>query len=143
LSGYVTSRETGLVGHEFELGEQARILYTDEGTTLASINGNGSINMHSNWLNIGGKIGYVVCRSGVENMMTYHHSTERNRSCDYINLIGENSPDWKNDWACVVTFLNQVQSETATWADNIVFKVEGNSATCQIGNQLVSVEFNY
>jgi hypothetical protein len=138
LSGSVTSRETGLVGHEFELGERERVLYTDDGTTLASIYGNESINMHSNWLNIGGKIGYIVCRNGVENMMTYHHSTERNRNCDYINLIGEGSSEWKNDWACVVTFLNQDQAMTDKWADRIVFEVEGNSATCKIGDQLVN-----
>jgi len=143
LSGSITSRETGLVGHEFELGEPERILYTDEGTTIVSIDGNESMKMHSNWLNIGDKTGYVVCRKGMENIMTYHHSTERNRNCDYINLIGEGSSEWKNDWACVVTFLNQDQAETATWAENIAFEVDGNSATCKIGNQIVSVDFNY
>jgi hypothetical protein len=89
LSGSVTSRETGLVGHEFELGKPERLLYTDEGTTIVSIDGNESMKMNSNWLNIGGKTGYVVCRNGEENMMTYHYSTEKNRNCDYINLIGK------------------------------------------------------
>ena len=75
--------------------------------------------------------------------MTYHHSTERNRNCDCINLIGEGSSDWINDWACVVTLLNQAPAETATLADKIVFEVIGNSATCKIGNRIISVDFNY
>ena len=73
--------------------------------------------------------------------MTYHYSTERNRNCDYINLIGETGSEWTSDWACVVTFLNQDEVGTATWADNVVFKVDGNAATCKIGEQTVSVEF--
>ena len=141
VSGSITSRETGLVGHEFELYEPERILYIEDGTAIVSINGNESIKMYTNWLNIGGKIGYVVCRNGVDNMMTYHYSTERNRNCDYINLIGETGSEWTGDWACVVTFLNQDEVETATWAEKVVFNVDGNSATCKIGDQTVSVDF--
>lgn len=141
ISGAVTSRETGLVGHEFELLEPERILYTDGGTTVVSKTGDKSIKMVTNWLNIGGKIGYVVCRNGSENLMTYHSSIQKGFNCDYINLVGESSSEWASDWACVVTFLNQDQVNTASWADKVVFKVVGNSATCKIGKEEVSVNF--
>ena len=141
ISGSVTSRETGLVGHEFELWEPERILYTGEGSETVSVNGDGSVRMFTNWLNIGSKIGYVVCRNGPENMMTYHYSDERTRDCDYITLIGESSAEWTSDWACVVTFLNQSQDQTAKCAKNVVFKVKGNSATCTIGKEKIVVDF--
>jgi hypothetical protein len=96
----------------------------------------------SNWMNIGGKIGYVVCRTGIENVMRYHYSTEKNRNCDYINLVGELSSDWTRDWACVVTFPNQDQAATESWAKKVVFKVDGNTAWCTIGNQIVSADFS-
>ena len=60
-----------------------------------------------------------------------------------VQIKVEGSSEWTNDWACVITFLNQDQAETATWAENIAFEVEGNSSTCKIGNQIVSVDFNY
>ena len=142
LSGLVSSRETGLVGHEFELGESHRNIYTGEGTRVASTNVSEPLKINSNWLNIGGKIGYVVCRSGMENIMTYHHSTERNRNCDYINLVGESCSDWATDWACVVTFPNQDQAETACWAEKVVFKVDGNAASCTIGDQKIKSAFD-
>ncbi len=141
MSGSLISRETGLVGHEFELGERERKLYTDDGTSTASIYGDGPIIWHSNWLNIGGKIGYVVCRQGIENLMTYHYSIERNRNCDYITLIGEESSDWTGDWACVVTFQNQDEGETSRWAEKVVFEVDGDTAICKIGDQTIKVDF--
>ena len=142
ITGPVNSRETGLVGHEFELGDSQRKLYTGDGTTMATTSGAESIEIQSNWLNIGGKIGYVVCRTGIQNIMTYHYSTERNRNCDFINLIGETSSDWTTDWACVVTFPNQDQAATARWAEKIVFNVDGNTAICTIGDQTLTVDFS-
>jgi hypothetical protein len=141
LRGSVGSRETGLVGHEFELGESQRKLYTKAGIKMASTNGAEPMEIHSSWLNIGGKIGYMVCRNGIENIMTYHYATERNRDCDYITLIGESHSTWTTDWACVVTFLNQDQTGTAGWAGKVDFRVDGNTATCIIGDQAITAVF--
>lgn len=109
---------------------------------VVTMDGHKSIEMHSNWLNIGDKIGFVVCRNGIENVMTYHYSTERNRNCDYINLVGESSSEWTRDWSCVVTFLYQDQAATASWAEKVVFSVDGNTAICTIGDQTVTAKFN-
>ena len=73
--------------------------------------------------------------------MTYHYSTQRNRNCDYINLIGESSSEWTTDWACVVTFPNQDQAATALWAEKVVFSVDGNTASCMIGDLIVTADF--
>lgn len=141
ISGVITSRETGLIGHEFEQYEPDRILYHDNGASVVNVNGGQSFNVSSNWLNIGDKIGYVVCRNGQDNIITYHTAFERDRNCDYINLIGEKDSKWSDDWACVVTFLNQKHTLTADWVDKVDFRVKGDSATCKIGNEKITVNF--
>jgi hypothetical protein len=141
VSGTVTSRETGLVGHEFELSGSDRVLYSAGNKLIVSQDGKEAGRIQSNWLNIGGKTGYVICRNGPQNIITYHAVREKDRNCDYINLIGEESSDWEKDWACLVTFLNQDEVQTSRWAENVIFRVKGNSATCKIGNEKVSVSF--
>jgi len=141
MTGSVKSRETGIIGHAFELGDPDRIIYSNGNSLPISAHGIGEIALSSNWLNIGGKIGYVICRNGQKNVITYHSVTDKGRNCDYINLIGEDRSDWKSDWACVVTFLNQNQIQTAECAKAVVFKVNGSSATCEINGEKISVNF--
>jgi hypothetical protein len=62
---------------------------------------------------------------------------------EWISLIGEAPPVLAPDasWACVVTFLNQRSSDTAAWSSRLRFSVDGDRATCQIGEETVTVEF--
>ncbi len=96
----------------------------------------------SHWLNVGGQIGYVVCRpAGRQNVIRYHDLQQGEgrvpKLQEWFSLIGDASTDsltTGEDWACIVTFLNQAPAETETWARRVTLNVTGDQARCQIGS---------
>jgi hypothetical protein len=147
----LTARETGVVGHEYEFGTNRRVLYGRFGKKeVRGVGGRaGVLQLNTDWLNIGGRIGYVVRRAqGRENVLRYHDLTKGvgrvPKLEEWLSLIGDRDPSAvppTGDWACVVTFLNQPPSETALSAGRVKFSVDGNAATCRIGQDAIRVDF--
>ncbi len=46
-----------------------------------------------------------------------------------------------SDWACLVTFLNQTADQTSDSARQVHFEVNGQTATCRVGSDLLHVDF--
>jgi len=148
----VTSRETGVVGHEYDLGTNERILHGRFGTQRL-VGAGGEAKTHewrTDWLNVGDRAGYVVCRTeGRDNLVRYRDLTQGTgrvpKLVEWFSLIGDHDskalPD-QGDWACIVTLLNQPASETEGWAGRVRFSVDGNQTTCRIGANAVRVDFD-
>jgi hypothetical protein len=148
----ITSRETGIVGHEYELGHNHRILSGRHGMTkTVGIGGRQprAIEMETDWLNIGGRVGYVVRRvDGQRNTVHYHDQVQGSgrvpKLQEWLSLIGERDTEWSArgmDWACLVTFLNQDALQTSDWPERVRFAVDGDVATCRIGEDVIRVDF--
>ncbi len=149
--GQLRERETGIVGHEYPMGQNERVLRGRHGSTrVIGIGGGDAVTlMPTDWLNVGDRIGYVVCRtSGRSNVMRYHGEERGSGRVpllqEYFSLVGDEAGTSSSgeDWACIVTFLNQSADETAALVDRIVFAVQGNTATCQVGSDFVRVDFD-
>jgi len=147
----LTARETGIVGHEYDLGTNRRELYGRFGKKqLVALGGQVEVHeLKTDWLNIGDRVGYVVWRDDQqENLMRYHDQAKGSgrvpKLQEWLSLIGEQDPTAyasADDWACVVTFLNQPAKETAGWAERVQFHVQGNTATCRVGDDVIRVDF--
>ncbi|MCL4192591.1 MAG: hypothetical protein KJZ87_12740, partial [Thermoguttaceae bacterium] len=137
-------RETGVIGLEYPLGSNERVLHGAWGAIKTTGYG-GAARIHAlagNWLNIDNQVGYVVLRSdGRPNVFHYH---DENRGTgrvpqlqEWISLVGETAPVSFADptWDCIVTFLNQTAEETQRWADRVEFTVSDRSAVCTIGDE--------
>ena len=148
----IASRETGIIGHEYELGHNDRVLSGRHGTTR--IEGIGGvkprvIEMETDWLNIADCFGYVVRRlDGQHNLMRYHDQLRGSgrvpKLQEWLSLIGERNADWSargTDWACLATFLNQDAAQTSDWTRRVQFSVDGDVATCRIGEDVIRVDF--
>jgi hypothetical protein len=146
----IKSRETGIVGHTYALGENQRVLTGRHGSTRVVGLGGGDVvtTMPTDWLNIGDRVGYVVRRpGGAANVMRYH-GQERGTGRvpllqEYVGLVGDGDESkWPGaDWACVVSFLNQTAAQTARWAERLVVSAEGDLVTCRIGEDFIRVDF--
>ena len=148
----VTSRETGVVGHEYDLGTNERVFHGPFGTQqVVGVGGEAKTHeWRTDWLNVGDRIGYVVCRvEGHENLVRYHDLAQGTgrvpKLLEWFSLIGD--PDStamadQGDWACIVTFLNQPAGDTERWAGRLQFIADGDQATCRIGANMVRVDFN-
>jgi len=150
--GYrITSRRTGIVGHEYDVGTNERTLYGRFGSRqLVGVGGEAKLHeWHTNWLNLGDRVGYVVCRvEGHDNVVRYHDLSKGSgrvpKLQEWFSLIGESdpiTPTDQGDWACVVTFLNQPAAKTAEWVQRVDFRVEGHTAVCHVGDFSVNVDF--
>ncbi|MBN1911563.1 MAG: hypothetical protein JW818_17610, partial [Pirellulales bacterium] len=145
------SRETGVIGHEYPLGENTRTFFGQFGQQEVVGVGNARAvrTLESDWLNIGGQVGYVVRReAGHDNLMRYHdepHGEGRvPKLQEWFSLVGDRDPaplSGEGDWACVVTFLNQSPEQTARWAQRVRFTIDGDTATCRIGSDVVAVDY--
>ncbi len=143
------SRETGVIGLEYDLGKNTRALHGDFGT-LEVMGYGGEVKTHQlkcNWLNIDNRIGYVICRSdGPLNIIRYHDKDAGSgrvpKLQEWLSLVGEFPPSLPSDrnWACVVTGLNQDAQETARWSRQVQFVVNGNWATVKFGKISVTAE---
>jgi len=146
----LTERETGVVGLEYPLGSNHRVLHGPWGKLAAQGYG-GEAKIHTldgDWLNIDERVGYVVRRAdGQRNLIRYHDESRGSgrvpKLQEWISLVGQNEamPPSAPSWACVVTFLNQTARDTASRAGDVQFRVEGNAATCQIGEETIRVDF--
>jgi hypothetical protein len=146
----VMTRETGVVGHEYPLDANTRSLYGRFGRKEVIGLGNKAAVRHleTDWLNVGGYVGYVVCRNeGRRNVMRYHDYAEGQgrvpKLQEWFSLIGEadSTPIVDSDWACIVTFLNHTPEETSQWANRVRLEVNGGVATCRVGSTAVRVDF--
>jgi len=147
----ITHRETGVIGHEYDLGKNTRTVYGRFGQ--ATVHGTGGEERlrqwPSDWFNVGGRIGYVVKRSPERaNVIRYHDAREGSgrvpKLQEWFSLVG--NADVKaiapeGDWACVVTFLNQTSNATGACVDTIRFNVSGDMATCRMGDEVIKVDF--
>ncbi len=147
----IVSRETGIIGHTYPLNANERVLTGRHGSTRVIGLGGGDdvMEMRTDWLNLAGRVGYVVRRSKDRANVVRYHGQERGTGRvpmlqEYVSLVGDSNgvrgPGL--DWACVVTFLNQAASETAKSADNVEFTVEDGSAQCTVGSDVVRIDFN-
>jgi hypothetical protein len=149
--GFVlASRETGVIGLEYPLGVNKLDLCGEFGT-LKTIGYGGQAEVRTlktNWLNLGGRVGYVVCRpAGEANVMRYHDQSAGAGRVpqlqEWISLVGNAEPRVPpgGSWACVVTLLNRDAGGTAEAARSVRFEAERDRATCQIGEDEMAVEF--
>ena len=146
----VAGRETGVVGHEYALGSNARRLYGPFGSIqIEALGGEPRVHeLAGDWLNLGDRVGYVVRRAGRrENLMRYHDFARGTgrvpKLQEWLSLIGDRdgSPLESPDWACVVTLLNQPSRATAEWAPRVRFEIDGERATCRVGRDEVRIDF--
>ncbi|MBN2212234.1 MAG: discoidin domain-containing protein [Sedimentisphaerales bacterium] len=151
--GYtVTSRETGIIGHEYPLGVNTRTLYHESGSTVVVgvSTPEQIITINTDWFNVGDKVGYVIRRQGGrDNLVRYHDFIDGvgrvPKLQEWFSLVGENNPSiWATggDWVCIVTFLNQQSAQTAVQSTLVDFQVDGDMATCTIGEIGVQVDFS-
>lgn len=141
----VTSRETGIVGHEYPLDSNTRTLYGRFGRREVVGLGNPEAihPLKTDWLNIDGHVGYVIRRNpSHQNVMRYHDQAEGigrvPKLQEWLSLIGEADPVSRlsaDDWACAVTFLNQGPEKTVERADRVRFDIDGHIATCHLGEK--------
>ncbi|MFV1968284.1 MAG: hypothetical protein ACC628_22905 [Pirellulaceae bacterium] len=144
----IVSRQTGIIGHEYDIGTNERTLYGRFGARrLVGVGGEAKVHeWHTDWLNLGDRVGYVVCRAeGHDNIVRYHDLTKGSgrvpKLQEWFSLIGDRGPVALADWACVVTFLNQPAAETAEWVRRVDFRVDGHAATCRVGDYSVNIDF--
>lgn len=147
----LAARETGVVGHEYEFGTNRRLLYGRFGRKeVRGFGGRpGVLQLDTDWLNIGGRVGYVVRRTeGRANVVQYHDLTKGEgrvpKLQEWLSLIGDRDPSAlpsRGDWACLVTFLNQSPDQTAQSAGRVELDVNGDHATCSIGQDAFAVDF--
>ncbi len=145
------SRETGIVGLEYEIGRNERRLFTAAGKirTLGK-GGEPAVRvLETDWLNIADRVGHVVCRQPARRNVVRHHDEAAGSGRvpqlqEWLSLIGDDDsarPASGEDWACLVTFLNQKHGDTARAAKRVQFTVVGECAVCRIGNDEVRVDF--
>lgn len=149
--GALRSRETGIVGHAYALGENERRLFAADGAMTVR-GGGGGARVHEiagSWLNIDDRVGYVVVREpGRENLIRYHDLDRGPRWPDepqeWISLVGERTalPGGRDDCAAVITFLNQTSAATRASAGRATLMVEGNIATCRIERASIRMDFD-
>jgi len=145
------SRETGVIGLEYPLGSNHRVLAGPWGTVKTTgYGGQARVHaLHGNWLNIDNQVGYVVLRSGGRgNVIRYHDESQGfgrvPQLQEWISLVGEPDaePPANPRWDCVVTFLNQTAKDTERWATRVQFSVQDRQAQCTIGEETLAVEFS-
>ncbi|MBN1854010.1 MAG: hypothetical protein JW829_14870 [Pirellulales bacterium] len=143
------SRETGVIGLEYPLGSNHCLLHGPWGTrTTTAYGGQAKIDaLEGNWLNIDGRVGYVVVRSdGQRNIMHYHDENQGigrvPQLQEWISLVGETGPISPSaaDGACVVTFLNQPAQETARWVERVQLQLQDNETICRIGDDVIKID---
>lgn len=145
------SRETGVIGLEYPLGSNHRVLFGPWGTLKTTgYGGQAKIHtLHGDWLNIDNQVGYVVLRTdGRRNVIRYHDQSEGSGRVpqlqEWLSLVGETDPEPPVDptWDCLVTFLNQTAKETERWATRVQFSVQDRQARCTIGEETMAVDFS-
>lgn len=145
------TRETGIVGLEYDLGRNERTLFTRLGKLKTQgLGGEPAVRtLESDWLNIADRLGHVVRRHpSPANVMRHHDEAAGSgrvpKLQEWISLIGDAPTATAipaEDWACVVTFLNQKHRDTARSARHVQFTVAGPRAVCRIGADTLRLDF--
>jgi hypothetical protein len=143
-----TERETGIVGHEYELGTNHREIHGRFGSVQVEGVGSqsGIREMATDWLNLGDRVGYVVRRlPDTENVVRYHDQSRGSgrvpKLQEWLSLVsgvaskGTAAADadgkaTSDQWACIVTYLNQTAEETRRSSREISFRVDSDVAIC-------------
>lgn len=145
------SRETGVIGMDYGVNKNTRVLYGAFGEkTIVGQGGKEAVyELKSDWINLDNQIGYIIARSdSQENLIRFHDKTEisgrRPHLQEWLSLVGENQLDPSADgvWSCVVTFLNQNAKQTQARRSQVRFDVNGASATCTVGGEKFIVDFS-
>ena len=135
-------RETGIVGHEYDIGSNHRTLFGRFGSL--EIQGTGgekkTHELATDWLNVGNRIGYVIRRfPDTQNVVRYHDLTKGTgrvpKLQEWFSLIGDGnrgSSSGDNQWACLVTYPNQSAEETKRLVDMVKFQADANTATVSL-----------
>lgn len=144
------SRETGVIGLEYPVDSNHRVLHGPWGAMRTTGYG-GQATVHTltgNWVNIDNRVGYVILRSDKQtNIIRYHDESQGfgrvPQLQEWISLVGEREGTLSSasTWACVVTFLNQSAEETSRWAGQVRFQTHGDRATCAVGQDVFKVDF--
>jgi hypothetical protein len=139
---HARTRESGIVGHEYEVGSNVRTLFGRFGAVEVEGTG-GEEKIHewvTDWLNVGNRIGYAVKRfPEAQNVVRYHDfagGTGRvPKLQEWFSLIGDANgqamPDGEQ-WACLVTFPNRSAEETRVLAEGVLFQTNGEAATVSV-----------
>jgi hypothetical protein len=148
------SRETGVIGLEYEYGANQQTLAEQHGALITVGKGGGqprAVTLPTDWLNISDHIGYVVRRfPATPNVMRFHDQqggTGRTPKLqEWLSLIGEEDPQAvpsDSDWACLVSFANQHRAQTRRQAGTVKLLVEGDTAICRIGKQEIRATLDF
>jgi hypothetical protein len=102
--------------------------------------------MATDWLNLGDRVGYVVRRvPDTENVVRYHdqsHGSGRMPKLqEWFSLVSglavrgppaadDDRPAPPDEWACIVTYLNQTAEETERSRREVSFRAGGDVAIC-------------
>ena len=137
------TRETGIIGHEYDIGSNHRTLFGRFGSL--EIQGTGgeetTHELATDWLNVGNRIGYVMKRfPKSQNIIRYHDlaggSGRVPKLQEWFSLVGNVSKsDAREQWTCIVTYPNQSAREMATLAEDVQFRVHEDAATVTIPSE--------
>lgn len=137
LSGFQTTTcETGIVGHEYDIGSNRRMLWGRFGSLEVKGTGGAekSHELVTDWLNVGNRIGYVVKRlPKSQNVVRYHDLSKGSgrvpKLQEWFSLIGnaEKTVAAGDQWACVVTYPNRRAEAMEALADGARFQKTGDS----------------
>lgn len=132
------TRETGIIGHEYDISSNHRTLFGRFGSLQIQGTG-GEAKTHelaTDWLNVGNRIGYVIKRlPDMKNVVRYHDITNGTgrvpKLQEWFSLIGDaniGSSSGDDQWACLVTYPNRSAEETERLAETVRFQADANTA---------------
>lgn len=132
---HATTCETGIVGHEYDIGSNSRTLFGRFGSLEVQGSG-GTERTHelaTDWLNVGNRIGYVVKRfPDSQNVVRYHDLTQGSgrvpKLQEWFSLIGsaDATLSASERWACVVTYPNRCSDAMKALAEETRFERIGD-----------------
>ena len=133
---------------EYELGSNHREIHGRFGWVQVEGVGDQSDvrEMATDWLNLGDRVGYVVRRvPSAENVVRYHDQAQGSgrvpKLQEWLSLlnavaveetaaIGADDTPLPDQWACIVTYLNQPAEETERCTGEVSFRARGDVAIC-------------
>ena len=137
LNGFqATTSETGIVGHEYDIGSNRRMLWGRFGSLeLTGIGGvEKSHELVTDWLNVGNRMGYVVKRiPESQNVVRYHDLSKGSgrvpKLQEWFSLIGsaEGTSSANDQWACAITYPNRQAEAMEALADGARLQRTGDS----------------
>jgi len=148
----VRGREGGIVGLEYPLGGNRRVLRGAFGR-LETIGTGGRearvIPLESSWLSINARVGYVIRRvPDRPNMIRYHDETQGTGRVpalqEWISLTGDAGGTRigaEPTWTCIVTLLNADAALTRGQDKTVRFDAGGDRATVTAAGYRIDVDF--